>query len=88
MVEKSESVSTGTPQVPGSTPREKGDIGLDTPVSGSAEKTPAVVVVEEEDVDMEIDDDDDEVVGVGVGNGIVREKEGVFVSAVGFGTQV
>lgn len=36
----SESVSTGTPQVPGSSPREMGNVEPDTPVSQSAEKTP------------------------------------------------
>jgi len=36
----SESVSTGTPQVPGSTPREMGNVQPDTPMSESAEKTP------------------------------------------------
>ena len=35
-----ESVSTGTPQVPGSTPRENGDVEPETPVSESAERTP------------------------------------------------
>lgn len=75
---------TGTPHVPGSTPREKGEGGLDTPVSGSVDKTPAG----EEEVDMEIDDDDNGGGGAGtgaLGNGM-EEANGVFVSPVGFGT--
>ncbi len=35
-----ESVSTGTPQVPGSTPRENGNVEPHTPVSEGAERTP------------------------------------------------
>lgn len=68
----SESVSTGTPQVPGSTPREKVDVGLETPMSGSGGKTPGVAE-EEQEPDMRIEDVAEN--GVKEGNG-----DRVFVS--------